>query len=119
MGDISKNFNRTEFACKCGCSYDTVDAELLHVLQDIRDHFGVPVVIQSACRCAKHNEKVGGSKNSQHLYGRAADIHLKGGYFSELVSYVHQKHKGKYGIGTYSGWIHIDTRSGKAARWKG
>lgn len=32
------------------------------------------LTITSAHRSAKHNKKVGGSKNSYHLYGRALDI---------------------------------------------
>ena len=74
MGDISKNFNRSEFACKCGCGYDNVDAMTLEIVQSVRDHFGQSVTITSGCRCPEYNAVVGGSKNSQHVKGRAADI---------------------------------------------
>ena len=67
MGDISKHFNRAEFACKDGCGFDTVDAELLAKLEEIREHFDQPVIINSACRCHDHNAVIGGTENSQHL----------------------------------------------------
>ena len=74
MGDLSEHFSREEMACKCGCGLDTVDAELLSLLEKIRAHFDRPITINSGCRCEAHNRAVGGSKNSQHLIGRAADI---------------------------------------------
>ena len=43
MGDLSENFSRHEFACKCGCGNDTVDAELIRVLQSVRARFGKPI----------------------------------------------------------------------------
>jgi hypothetical protein len=33
---ISENFARSEFRCKCGCGLDTVDTELLRLLENIR-----------------------------------------------------------------------------------
>lgn len=36
----------------------------------------VPVIISSGYRCPKLNAAVGGVKNSQHLKGEAADIHM-------------------------------------------
>ena len=37
MGTVSKNFSRSEFACKCGCGFDAVDVDLLAGLQALRD----------------------------------------------------------------------------------
>ena len=45
MGDLSANFNRAEFACKCGCGFDTVDAKLIDYVQQIREYFAVPITI--------------------------------------------------------------------------
>ena len=44
------------------------------VLQPLRDHLGVPVVITSGYRCRALNRLVGGVPNSQHIKGEAADI---------------------------------------------
>ena len=46
MGDLSKNLSRAEFKCNCGaCDYDTVDYELVAVLQDVREFFNRSVAI--------------------------------------------------------------------------
>ena len=51
-------------------------AYLCHmVLQPLRDRFG-PIRITSGYRCPELNRAVGGVKNSQHIRGEAADIHL-------------------------------------------
>ena len=46
------------------------------VLEPLREHFGIPVVISSGYRCPQLNKAVGGVPNSQHLKGEAADIIL-------------------------------------------
>lgn len=28
MGDLTKNFNRFEFACKCGCGFDDIELQV-------------------------------------------------------------------------------------------
>ena len=78
MPEISDNFKRSEFACKCGCGFDTVDAELVQVLEVVRFKYNSPVHITSGCRCDTHNKKVGGSDGSKHKLGIAADIVVEG-----------------------------------------
>lgn len=46
------------------------------VLEPLRQHFNVPIIIGSGFRCPKLNAAVGGVKNSQHQTGEAADIHI-------------------------------------------
>ncbi len=117
MGDISASFNRSEFKCRCRlCEFDTIDAELINVLQDVRDYFGSPVNINSASRCKHHNAKEGGAKTSQHIYGRAADITVTGVPAAYVQRYLLGKYPDQYGIGRYSNFTHIDTRNYKA-RW--
>lgn len=113
---LNQYFKRKEFACRCGCGTSTVDAELLQVITDVREHFGSPVVITSGHRCAKHNANVGGAKNSMHLTGKAADIKVRGILPSEVHKYLTDKYQGKYGIGKYNYFTHIDVRAG-CARW--
>lgn len=48
-----------------------------NVLQPIRDKWNAPIIVNSAYRCKALNAKVGGAKNSDHLYGCAADIRTK------------------------------------------
>lgn len=114
---ISPHFSRAEFKCNCGkCDSDTVDAELLAILEGIRTHFDRPVIVSSSHRCAEFNREVGGSRKSQHLYGRAADIVVQG-----IPAYLVQEfceQLGVPGLGSYESFTHIDTRSG-SARWEG
>ena len=119
MGDISENFDRSEFACKCWCGFNTVDTELVAVVQDVRDHFNTTVTINSACRCPSHNASVGGSKNSQHLYSRAADVVVAGVAPNFVADYLEETYPGKYGIGRYNTFTHVDTRTEGPARWEG
>lgn len=113
---LNKYFKRREFACKCGCGTSTVDAELLTVITDVREHFGKPVVITSGHRCEKHNRNVGGAKASVHLTGKAADIKVSGVSPSAVHAYLCDKYPSKYGIGKYNAFTHIDVRDGKS-RW--
>lgn len=116
MTKLSDNFDRSEFACRCGCGFDTVDAELLRILERIRDFFEQPVRITSGCRCAEHNRAVGGGSKSQHLYGRAADIQVRSIPPGIVQEYCMQL--GVPGLGCYKTFTHIDTRTGHA-RWAG
>ena len=116
MGDLSNNFSRSEFACKCGCGFDTVDTELITVLQKMRDWFHKPVRINSGCRCVKHNEKEGGVDGSQHTLGRAADIRIEG-VPTDIVQYRANAIMADHGgIILYDNFVHIDTRSKKVYR---
>lgn len=114
MGDLTANFSRAEFACGCGCGYDTVDYELLKILELIREHFDRPVDINSGCRCVPHNRACNGSDHSQHLLGRAADIVVREIPAEIVQEFVEQIGAG--GLGRYDAFTHVDTRIGYA-RW--
>lgn len=113
---VSKYFKRSEFACKCGCGFDAVDIELLGVLDNVREYFGLPLTISGPNRCENHNKAEGGSPNSQHIKGKAADIQVKGIEANQVADYLEKKYPDKYGIGRYTEWTHIDIRPNKA-RW--
>lgn len=113
---LTTHFRRSEFACKCGCDFSTPDPELLGVLEIVRTHFGKPVTINSACRCIIHNIDVGGSANSTHMQGIAADIVVKGVSPSDVHKYLSDLYPGRYGLGKYNGFTHIDVREIEA-RW--
>ena len=79
MGDISKNFSSSEFACKCGCGLGNMQMPFIQKLQAARDWLHIngrdaPFKILSGLRCEKHNAEVGGEENSSHITGWAADI---------------------------------------------
>lgn len=112
----AKNFKRSEFACHCGCGFNTVDAELLAVLDMLRDDIDLPIHITSGCRCNQHNTFVDGAKNSQHMTGKAADIKIIGMKPTDVYNLLNDRYPHTYGIGLYKSWVHIDIRCDKA-RW--
>lgn len=115
MGDLSYHFSRKEFECKGGeCEFSTVDAELILVLESVRARFNVPVFITSGVRCPDYNKKVGGSPNSMHLQGKAADIVVKGVDPQEVYDYLDRSYPDRYGIGNYDDFTHVDVRGNKA-----
>lgn len=113
---LSKHFSEEEFTCKCGCGYFVPCQELVDILEELREVYNVPITINSGCRCEKHNKLVGGEEKSQHLLGTAADIVVRGVSPFKTFQYLDSKYKGKYGIGLYSNWVHIDVRK-QQSRW--
>lgn len=114
MTKVSENFNREEFACKCGCGFASVDVELLNLLEKVRAFFSKPVTINSACRCEKHNEAVGGSRGSKHKLGIAADIVVKDVNPQDVYYFLDRHQPNKLGLGNYKSFTHVDVREVKA-----
>ena len=75
MGDLSKNFSKSEITCKCGCGLSSISLGLIEKLQNMRIQCGFPFTITSGCRCAKHNKAVGGKLDSAHLPDPAGICH--------------------------------------------
>lgn len=115
---LSPDFQVVEFACKDGSDEILIDLRLVHILQRIRDHFGRPVVINSAYRTRDYNAKVGGVAGSQHVLGKAADIRVTGVAPSAVAAYAETLLPDSGGIGRYQTFTHIDTRNYRA-RWNG
>lgn len=115
---LEKNFKSTELDCKGNgcCSYTLVDQKLVDYLQNIRNHFGKAVIINSGFRCPRHNRSVGGAVSSRHLTGMAADIRVKDVKPKEVAMYAESL--GIKGIGLYETFVHIDTRINKFY-WRG
>jgi zinc D-Ala-D-Ala carboxypeptidase len=53
---------------------ENLRALCINILQPLRDALGTPLKINSGYRCPSLNKSIGGSKNSQHMTGQAADI---------------------------------------------
>jgi uncharacterized protein YcbK (DUF882 family) len=112
----SKYFKRSEFACRCGCGDAQINKALLPILDNVREYFNTPVIINSGKRCKKHNKAVGGAMYSKHLTGEAADIVVKGVPASTVYEYLDTKYPNALGLGKYSTFTHIDVRRSKS-RW--
>ena len=115
---LSTNFKVKEFTCSDGSDPIFISPELVEILQKIRVHFGKPITINSGFRTASHNKKVGGATYSQHLYGTAADIVVKGVEPKKVAAYVETLMPKSGGIGIYSTFTHVDVRAAKS-RWNG
>ncbi len=134
MANDTQNFKVSEFACKCGCGFDDIDQRVINMAQTIREALGVPVKVNSGCRCEKHNAKVGGvrkkydkagnllSKGSNHMYGLAADLSCSLGAVKmfETVKKLHAEGKLPdldYCI-RYKSFIHIDCGGKRKSLWE-
>ena len=135
MGDLSKNFSKSEFRCRCGtCGLDgsAMSSEVVVVLELVRSHFAAisprgkaKITINSGHRCPRWNTVVGGWPSSKHLSAIAADIVVSelchNGEWREIpaqfvADYLDRMFPDTYGIGSYSTFTHVDTR-GEKARW--
>lgn len=114
MSYVSKHFRREEFKCKCGtCDRDAVDVDLLRVLERLRDYYSAPIRITSGNRCPFHNEAIGGSKTSQHMLSKAADIQVEGIPPEAVYEKLNGWYPLDYGIILYNDWVHFDVRNYK------
>lgn len=119
--DEIEYFTREEFRCKCGNYHapycDGFPAEmredLVRILEDVRHNFGVPVDIVSGLRCQRHNADSGGVSNSQHMYGEAADIHVRGVAPSAVEAFLDRRGGVRYHYHIQgSNNVHLDVEKG-------
>ena len=84
----------------------------------MREAWGSPLLVNSWYRPPDINRAVGGASNSQHLYGKAADIRPAQGNiydFQKWLDNVAWKDKA-VGYGAKKGFVHVDLRPGRI-RW--
>ena len=117
------NFKKAEFKCPCGkCNGygDGIATTLVETLQKLRNKYG-KLQITSGYRCPSHNKAVGGSANSKHMKGQAADFYLDGfNNQSERVKIVNELKETEYYNYSYcnvngnhpnmGNVVHIDTK---------
>lgn len=115
---LSTNFAVKEFACKDGSDAVLVAPRLVMVLQSLRSHFCAAVTINSGYRTPQYNARVGGVMDSQHCYGTAADIVVRGKTPAQVAAYARQLMPDWGGVGVYDSFCHIDVREAKAD-WAG
>jgi len=121
---LTKNFSKSEFECRCGCDMpkDVLNnvQKLANQLQIIRNKVNVPITINSAYRCPKHNSIIGGAKSSQHLQGKASDIVIEGYSNDDVADLIEELIASgdilQGGLGRYNSFTHYDIRKTKA-RW--
>ncbi len=134
MAHDTEHFKVSEFACKCGCGKQDIDQRVMDMAETIRLALGVPVHVNSGCRCEKHNARVGGvkkkydkngkliSKGSNHMYGLAADLSCSLGAKKMYETAQKLRAEGKlpeldYCI-CYKTFIHIDCGGKRKSMWE-
>jgi len=125
---LATNFWLSEFLCHCGCGTGDgiVRRTLIDGLQKLRDLVGVPIRVDSGCRCEKHNAAIGGASHSKHLQGIAADISFPTMFSGKIVNVtdmyllaeeIPDFRNGGIGINLNKHSIHVDVRNDGRARW--
>ena len=115
---VWRNFIYDEF--RCGrkfvnekvtyCSYcggeNETSHKLISLLDYVRSIIAMPMVVNSGFRCKKHNKKIDGNPESEHLTGEGADIKCE----SSKMRYLLIKTALSIGflrIGIGNGFIHF------------
>ena len=104
-------FEDWEWECPC-CGKNNMQHETKVMLDVARFKANTPFVLNSACRCEKHNIEVKGSPTSSHLKGLAVDIKYNGNEerYDILNGLIYAGFK-RIGIG--SNFIHADSDKSK------
>jgi len=93
-------------------SGELMDKGILTMLDELRSNCGFPLKINSGVRTEARNESVGGSINSSHLKGLAADIHCTES--AKRFKIIDEALKlGFNRIGIAKTFIHLDIDQGK------
>ena len=110
---------------KCPQRYWRNIQRLMDALEVIRDRLGgksITITPAGGYRSAKVNKQnKGRASKSQHLYGRAADIQVKGADPAAVYYVIQELQQAglipKGGLAAYPRFVHVDIR-GRNARWK-
>lgn len=92
---------------------------LVQTLRMIEAHFGRKLVVTSGYRNRQHNRRVGGARESKHMFCEAADIQVPGISKWQVAEYVRAL-PGRGGVGTYchTESIHVDIGSKRDWNWR-
>lgn len=75
--NLTFGLKHSEFLCKCKhetCTYTLVNPKLLVKYKELRTLWGKLLIVNSGFRCQRHNEVIGGAKDSYHKKGSAVDL---------------------------------------------
>lgn len=117
MGDVSKNFNRADFVCRCiDCralpNSPATKQSVIDGVQSLRDSMGKPLVVTRGVSCAKHNEAVGGATDSRHLafHADGVDLAIDGPEEAYQIVDIAMKQRFFTTIRVYPHHVHLDAR---------
>jgi uncharacterized protein YcbK (DUF882 family) len=133
-GQITPHFNIWEFRCRANNEL-LINADVIaHIqrLEKFRQWYKRTMIVNSGFRTPEHNKRIGGSPNSQHINGIAADINLPLGEFATFTKARKEEFlqniKNKWyeickadglggGVGFYNTFVHLDSAKGKPRFW--
>jgi hypothetical protein len=92
-----------------------------NIFDKVREHFGIPIGISSGFRSVELNNKIGGSKSSQHCQGKALDIDgdIFGGISNKKIfEYIRKSCTfdqliWEFGSENHPDWVHVSYNEGK------
>ena len=121
---LTTHFKAKEFDCNNGVKVPERlhknRQELANNLEVLRIYLGVPIKINSGYRTELYNDKIGGSRKSQHLECKASDIitnyHTPEQIHAKIEELIEQGKMKQGGLGIYNTFVHYDIR-GYKARW--
>jgi len=124
---LSKNFKLSELvksstADRHGIDNWPTDPDIIenlrditeHILQPVRDHYGVAFAPNSGYRCLELNRLLKSSDKSKHRFGQAVDIEISGIPNKDLAEWIRDNLDYDkillefwYDNDPMSGWVHI------------
>lgn len=124
---LSKNFKLSELvksstADRHGIDNWPTDPDVIenlrditeHILQPVRDHYGVAFAPNSGYRCLKLNRLLKSSDKSKHRFGQAVDIEISGIPNKDLAEWIRDNLDYDkillefwYDNDPMSGWVHV------------
>jgi hypothetical protein len=112
------NFELVDFDCKCGCGLNNIRTTFLWKVQLTRTEANFPFIVNSGCRCKKHNKDEDGEPTSDHLTGEGVDIKVTGSW-QRLVVVSAAIKNGFKRIGIANTFIHLgdNLRQNPAGIW--
>lgn len=114
-----KYFNYEEFdSPEIQGSGQMMDDKILTMLEDAREIFDKPIIINSGFRTPKHNAHVGGTSSSSHLKGLAVDISCTNSSDRfELLQILISTGFNRIGMGNTFIHVDIDTTKSPNVLW--
>jgi|GEM_PF-3096814 len=111
----AKGFNYAMRDIRYGNIVATMDRKLHHQLDEVAAYFGADrAYVTSPYRTKRHNINIGGAENSYHVLAMAMDFGLfkRGKMISHRAVQKKIKSMARGGLGIYSSFTHMDSRSG-------
>jgi hypothetical protein len=125
-----KELTKSESAARFGISNLPTDDIILNllslatnILQPVRDHYDLPLIITSGYRSPELCVKIGSAITSQHTKGQAADFEIYGIANKDLSDWIHENLNYDQLILEFwkpeepnSGWVHCSYKDNELNR---